>query len=233
MKYGRKDYARKLEEAGRISKSTQKSRKNNEKEEDGMEQLSMRKSSRASIRYLDQGDKPAPLHRYLASQVGKSWNIVYSELVKNVPPRKRHHLDQHVGGYVDIYGEVRLSWYHRAFFVDDNGILQTNGPRPRWRRKYTSPDKNLVKKDGRIFFRHISNTWFELFKRENPRVREHSRIYRAARGDLFEIVREDEFYKSPKQSNKYDWSESYYGTWRQLSKKEVVELKLESESDSN
>jgi hypothetical protein len=78
----------------------------------------------------------APLRRYLARQVGRPWNKVYSEISANL--KATNAVQQHVRDHIEDYVAIRLSfnkagepmsvsrwWRSYDFYVDPrNGILK-------------------------------------------------------------------------------------------------------------
>jgi hypothetical protein len=80
-------------------------------------------------------DKLAPAERWLASQVGRPWSKVFSELCAKFDTRTiagAHVVHDHMLAWVSPYGITSDSfWHHRYFFVDAHGILR----RGRWYRR--------------------------------------------------------------------------------------------------
>ena len=74
-----------------------------------------------------QGDRLAPLYKFLESRCGRPWNDVYSEICLAADPRgiRGFHLRQHVQQYVNLSNyDVGLRYSHGPFFVDRDGTLQ-------------------------------------------------------------------------------------------------------------
>jgi len=97
---------------------------------DDLEEWPEREGNRVTRRHK-QGDDLGPLVRYLEANVGRPWDVVFSEMV----PAMRGagvdawHLRLHVRGAVDTSGKWAQSRYGRAgsprgLYVDANGILQ-------------------------------------------------------------------------------------------------------------
>lgn len=79
------------------------------------------------------GDKLSPVKRWLATQCGRPWSTVYSEITKRFDRRSTpgRHIMDHIQQYMrrspnDPYGQFR------DFIVDDNGLLQKNPERVRY-----------------------------------------------------------------------------------------------------
>lgn len=74
-------------------------------------------------------DKLAPAMRWLASQVGRPWNKVYSELRERFDSRTvagRHVVEDHMLGWVRRHSSEGSIRYYRSFelYVDAHGILR-------------------------------------------------------------------------------------------------------------
>lgn len=74
-------------------------------------------------------DKLGPARRWLAAQVGRPWDKVYSELRAKFDARTvagAHVVDDHMLGWVDR-GDRAQAWRHdRDFVVDAHGILRAS-----------------------------------------------------------------------------------------------------------
>ena len=91
-------------------------------------------------------DKVSPIERWIAKQVGRKWDDVYSEIKQRFDCRTtagRHILYDHIIGYVELSLDSHLR-SRAEFMVDENGIL-VRGP---WRRKHyrEAVDPNVVKR---------------------------------------------------------------------------------------
>lgn len=114
-------------------------------------------------REKSQTDRLNPLHRFLEKKCGRSWNKVFSEIVKSADYRslRGHHLLEHVKGYVrptpfDIDGYRSYG----PFFVDRNGLLQKE-----LRRRHTRPkDKTnpLLRESPDHWYEKIKGLWYEF-----------------------------------------------------------------------
>lgn len=87
--------------------------------------------------YKDFRDKLAPMYRWLASQVGRAWNDVFSEITQKFDTRTtagRHIVYDHLLSSVEITPRIRRKYeslpvdpysshYNNDFYVDNDGIL--------------------------------------------------------------------------------------------------------------
>jgi hypothetical protein len=135
-----------------------------------------------------------PLERYLAKQVGRPWNKVYSEISATLAPghtvkeHVRQHLDDFVvrkvavgrdGQWVDgthrRFGRRGPPWY-QAFYVDPNdGILKESAKlwtklgvdaRP-WRSPKTEANPDVRALDTDRELRRIDGVWYEVTYRRD------------------------------------------------------------------
>jgi hypothetical protein len=106
-----------------------------------------------------------PLERYLAKQVGRRWDDVYSEICKNNPRGSAvgEHIFQHLFQYVRVKTtQVTREWMNWDYFVDEDGILSRSPPRePYWTGR-TPPDSWRSTDDEHIWYvRRDDGCWFE------------------------------------------------------------------------
>jgi hypothetical protein len=86
-------------------------------------------------RYRLQKDKLQPLQRYLESNVGRSWDAIYSKLKSRFDERNikgYHLLNDHIRNNVDGAGgeygsrpiDPNETWGYKSFYIDNNRILR-------------------------------------------------------------------------------------------------------------
>jgi hypothetical protein len=135
-----------------------------------------------------------PLKRYLAKQVGRPWDKVYSEISATLAPGnvvKEHvrlHLDDFVACRIAVGrdGEwfnggtrrapaSRPAWY-QPFYVDpDDGILKESAPYWRkngidlfpWRLRKPRANPDVRKVDDDREFRRVDGVWYEVTYRKD------------------------------------------------------------------
>lgn len=111
-------------------------------------------------------DNLSPLYNYLESNVGRSWDKVFSEIcaVSDLRSFAGKHLREHIDGYVisEIELAVRLGrrygFYGKQFYYDSNRILRQHTDRWPGYRQPINEDECVI--DGRPYIR-INNCWFE------------------------------------------------------------------------
>jgi len=115
----------------------------------------------------------APLRRYLASQVGRPWNKVYSEICKTIDTRAAIglHVLQHLEGFIalDVYKEndvlyERGRWGHaievRGLYVDPATGLIRLVKRRKPRAKHFEP--TLIAVSETFEYHKIDDLWFAM-----------------------------------------------------------------------
>jgi hypothetical protein len=106
-------------------------------------------------------DKLAPAKRWLASQCGRPWDKVYSELCAQFDTRTvagAHVVHDHMLDWVSRDGIAGNDyWRHRYFFVDAHGILRRGRYYDRAYRNITSAFEAF--RDGR-YASNILGTWW-------------------------------------------------------------------------
>lgn len=105
-----------------------------------------------------------PLERYLAKQVGRCWDDVYSDICRNNSRGSAvgEHIFQHLFNYVWVKStQVTTEWSRPDYFVADDGILRRSPPRERYVRR-GRPDGWRPTNDDLVW--HVRNDdgcWFE------------------------------------------------------------------------
>jgi len=105
-----------------------------------------------------------PLERYLAKQVGRPWDDVYSDISHHNTHDSAvgAHIYQHLGYYVRVKPtQVDRWWGHWDYFVDSVGILRRSPPRES-RVRRVRPDGWRPTDDDLVW--HVRNDdgcWFE------------------------------------------------------------------------
>lgn len=131
MKKHKKDNpGKKLTIAGHYRLRYDSSRQKQKKVDWDYDYASMRRSSRTAG-YREPKDYLNPLFNYLHSMVGQNWNTVYSNLLKSCTRRlDRHHMKQHIRGYIIFPGEPFRYFYARRkqLYIDDSWILRVHDP---------------------------------------------------------------------------------------------------------
>lgn len=158
-------------------------------------------------------DLISPLERYLISQVGQSWDKVWSEICKVLKGNglQANHVKDHVRSYVGGIPHSGKTYFgpedwHRprgsgALYVDEHGILRRG---PERSRKWKRPKYHYRRESELVEYHPWKGCWFrvQIGFWENPR--------RAFNGSLEKI----RVYVVESK--------------RQLSKREVRELNLEN-----
>ncbi len=134
-----------------------------------LENLPARKGLRRAVQeagdWKELNENLAPLRRYLASQVGRPWNKVWSEICANLRPTStvQQHVRDHVFDFVAVRnlhvcggefyvsrrwgGSVLLAKSHYEFWVDPrSGILRRNRGRDRYRKVCAGKQRDDEKK---------------------------------------------------------------------------------------
>jgi hypothetical protein len=115
------------------------------------------------------GDHTQPLWRWIRKQVGRPFDVVYSEFCRSTDKRniRGWHLHQHFDAWVDRQDRRETNRWGTTswkFFVDQDGILRRYPPAVRVEHR---PDPDALKINGRSFVR-IDGTWFELTTERRP-----------------------------------------------------------------
>lgn len=147
------------------------------------------------IRSKELNENLAPLERYIAKQVGRPWNDVYSDISANLAPENvvQQHVRRHVGNFVAKVAVGRNGewmtephdWYHglpwhQRFYVDpEDGILKESAKlwekrgiderRRRRRAPELKPDPDLRVLDDTRELRRINGIWYEFEFDEHPK----------------------------------------------------------------
>jgi len=106
-----------------------------------------------------------PLVRYLAKQVGRRWDDVYSDIShrNSRDSAVGAHIYEHLFDYVRVKTtQVTREWITEDYFVDAEGILRRSPPRePYWRGR-TPPDYWRSTDDKHLWYvRRDDGCWFE------------------------------------------------------------------------
>lgn len=116
------------------------------------------------------GDRTNPLFKFLRKNVGRPWADVWSEICEHCDNRtiRGKHLRDHVRQ--DVYGSGGEEAYgrfygNRPFYVDEDGILQSDGRTNRWwigkrRAPQYDPDKCKI---GDNHYERINACWFQTW----------------------------------------------------------------------
>lgn len=143
------------------------------------------KSDKSDRKSLNENLKP--LERYLESQVGRSWNKIYSEIRRNLNANSavQLHVLQHIPDYVNlhcIYNKEDKKYYSkpkygsygevRGLYVDNNGILR-KAPKYKYKYKRYSPEQNMLNELVSLFgttkhgYTIIDNKLYRTFEKTN------------------------------------------------------------------
>lgn len=147
----------------------------------------------------------APLRRYLAKQVGRPWDKVYSEICANLDAN--HTVKQHVRDHLEDFVAYRLGvgrdgeWFNSSGFrvrgdirwrqplyVDPrDGILKDSAkfwrkegidPRPFWRWSRQDPaDPDIRWLDEATALQRIEGLWFAVTYRAQPEHPHDTHVY--------------------------------------------------------
>lgn len=104
-----------------------------------------------------------PLERFLEKNIGKSWDVVYSQLCKMADSRSHtgYMLREMIGWLVEK--KLINRYWHRGFVVDDEGVLRKH-KRERW--KPEPAPKRILRSNGRFFAKFYNRRkqahWYEL-----------------------------------------------------------------------
>jgi hypothetical protein len=121
-----------------------------------------------------------PLRRYLNSQVGRPWNLVFSEICRHISRNSvvQDHLRDHVLDYVQVhvieidgvpcygagyrYGTpLRSRWGTRFFVCPRTRLLKRLPLVRRPRRRRTAPH-DVVRVSDELLYRKIDGVWYEV-----------------------------------------------------------------------
>lgn len=164
----RKDMSKVIVERPRLGHSNKKTRPGRTRaleDEDG-EPLRARSPARTkAIKTKRLNENLAPLKRYLAAQVGRPWNKVYSEISANLKPTStvQQHVRDHVEDFVAVKtrmagGKVRVA---QSRFGPGDLLLEED-----WRPFYVHPRTGLLKQNPKPYS-------FTRERRERAKARAH------------------------------------------------------------
>jgi len=146
----------------------------------------MRRSHVVSGRWKALNENLAPLRRFLERQVGRPWDLIYSEIAANL--RADNTVQQHVRDHIDDFVAVkprrgvrsgflasrRDGMWHQPLFVDaKDGILKRTDrlPEERARARAEMPSKeppDSISLAPDLEFRRIDGLWYEIRLAEMP-----------------------------------------------------------------
>lgn len=111
-----------------------------------------------------------PLKRYIASQVGKQWSVVYSEICKQG-------LQEYVKWFVDF--DLKLIGWGDHFYVDENGILCHNKQKKyRHRKNPKIPNNRFIPLyESSVFYVKYENIWYKCDMSRIPERVNYSKSY--------------------------------------------------------
>lgn len=103
-----------------------------------------------------------PLRRYLHSQIGRPWNLVFSEICANirVDSAVQSHVRDHVFGYVDLQGPAVEPCGQKLFYVCPRTGLLRASPLRVHRRRARPIERVAV--DATREYRLIRSLWFDV-----------------------------------------------------------------------
>lgn len=194
-----------------------------------------------------------PLKRYLASQVGRPWRKVYSEISEHLKPSStvQQHVRDHLDDFVAtktrsekgvIWAETRwgrplpLAQTNHLYYVHPRtGLLLKNDNRVPWKQAERNAKEAIEAEraqrmrviDAKTQLHLFGGAWWEvkLAKiKQTERRDEQGRIY-IARGLYKDVVHRAKLSKLG-ALELYGWHDLYATEKRQLSKAEMKRLKL-------
>jgi hypothetical protein len=130
-------------------------------------------------RYKGLNENLAPLRRYLAQQVGRPWDKVFSEIRKNLDTRSALglHVMQHLEQFIAVKtflidGVVHARRWRGLDPVEGlyvhpvSGLVRYLKPKPRRRRRWNEPDPNrepnFVRLSPTTAFEKIDGIWYRF-----------------------------------------------------------------------
>ena len=160
-----------------------------------------------------------PLRRYLRSQVGRPWNLVFSEICANirVDSAVQSHVRDHVFGYVDLQGPAVEPRGPKLFYVCPRTGLLRASPLRVHRRRVRPIEQVAV--DATREYRLIRGLWFEV---------ELAPLAEAPRGAWDFVLRLPAREVYPLLAHKTYGDEVYASRLRQLNKRELRRRSLEN-----
>lgn len=134
-----------------------------------------------------------PLRRFLAKNVGRPWNDVYSEICSQLDTGStvKQHVRQHltdfvtVKTYIDVDGDlIALTRWgpregpYRDLWVDSNGILcgrteTSKSPNKTWRKNLAAANWEKKRVINGVEYEKIEGLWFRIEKTERQVVRSY------------------------------------------------------------
>jgi len=196
----------------------------------------------------------APLRRWLSAQAGRQWNDVYSEIASGIDRRNpvQQHIFEHIGQYVALHGLVvdgtflvRDHWPNKyvpvaesrfLLYVDHrSGVLCTNVERKTNRQRKLERLAKAQRAKRRIIgpreqLHFVEGIWYRVAL---------ARVVASARGDgdaylpWDALIHEKAGHRNSEQRKLlYGDGELYAKSKKQLSRKELLMLKLDQQAGS-
>lgn len=158
-----------------------------------------------------------PLRRYLRSQIGRPWNLVFSEICANirVDSAVQSHVRDHVFGYVDLQGPAVEPCGPKLFYVCPRTGLLRASPLRGHRRRVRPIERVAV--DATREHRLIRGLWFDV---------ELASLADAPRGAWDFVLRLPAREVYPLLAHKTYGDQVYASRLRQLNKRELRKLGL-------
>jgi hypothetical protein len=141
-------------------------------------QLGMRRSQRERGGYKMLNENLNPLRRYLERQVGRPWDMVYSEIAARLRADNtvQQHVRDHLGDFVAIrprrgvlpsYRWGDGLWYEALYVDARDGILKRTDRLPEVRkrreeRKRAKPDVERIELSATRALHRIDGIWYEV-----------------------------------------------------------------------
>lgn len=182
-------------------------------------------------------DVISPLNRWLASQVGRPWDKVYSEICENLPKTTKQyiHIHEHIGWFVETNVEIidgvachksgvlhghpiQSSTSLKDFYVHPKTGLLIEAPRIYKKKRYPPDAPKWKEIQGKKYFQ-IDGIWYEIETAPIPKTYERKYFY--------DPVLKQTFKDAIELCRIYGKSEIGVSK-RQLNKKEIRQLGLAS-----
>ncbi len=184
-----------------------------------------------------QTDRLRPLERFLDSQVGKSWDNVYSQLCSIADKRsiRGFHLDLHIKYYVSQDTSLGRYKLLPTYYVDENHLLQKRSNKERglrWESKKEEFDLKPIKPITRIKVNEnlvlvkMNGFWFQLIKKEHlNKDRYMDTFKKECKYDRYK----EKMKKFGKESEMLSYEELFNWTSKQLNKRELKKFNLKND----
>lgn len=176
---------RKFTEPAKIGKRTL--RKGRELDYESLpKRESMRKSKIAFWNMPYSGFNYNIASKYLESQVGKPWNIIYSDIC-NIFRGKYEHMRTSIYNIVDHSQELGYSRWSRLY-VDDKGVLRK---KKKEKLKKHKPDMPIVTVEKQDYVQH-EGIWYRIDTQDKPRIKKYMDLEKDISGKYSYTVKEKE-----------------------------------------